>query len=421
MKKNYLLTVLLLNSVLIFAQPLSQWRGPERDGIYPDTGLLSSWPENGPPLLWSVEEIGKGYSSAVSDGQMVFVTGMKEQSDYLTAMDINGKVLWSREFGPSWTGSFPESRCTPTVDGDRVYVLSGKGTMACINVKDGTIRWSFDAFKQFNGECGDWGVCESLLIMDDKLFYSPAGNKTTMVALNKNTGETIWMSESLDDKSAYVSPRLVRYGGKNIVANILNDNLIGVDAENGKILWKFNYGNFSPEEGLKIWPGAPHTNTITPLFSEGMLYITGGYNHKGVMFKLPADASSIEMIWSDTTLDCHHGGVVLLNGNIYGANWFDNARGNWCSINWETGKMNYQQKWFTKGSIISADGLLYFYEEKNGNIGLVKPNPEGFEVISSFKVPLGKGPHWAHPTIKDGILYVRHGEAVMAYDIRKND
>jgi outer membrane protein assembly factor BamB len=417
MKRKAIILILSLFSALSFSQAIAQWRGPERNGIYPDSGLLSKWPEKGPKLLWSAEGIGKGYSSAVSNGNMVFVTGMKGGSDYLAAVDLSGKILWQTEIGEGWGGSFPESRCTPTVEGDNVYVLSGKGIIACINAQDGKVKWSFDAVKKFEGVYGDWGVCESLLIDGDKLYYSPAGKKTTMVALNKNTGETIWTSESLDDKSAYVSPLLIRYANKKIVVNVLNDYLIGVDAENGKILWKYNYGELSPEEGMKIWPGAPHTNTITPLFHDGMLYITGGYNHVGAMFGLSEDASSINLIWTDTTLDCHHGGVVLVDGSIYGSNWFDNARGNWCSIDWKTGKMNYEQSWFTKGSIIYADGMLYCYEEKNGNIGLVKPDPLKFEVISSFKVPSGKGPHWAHPSINNGILYIRHGEVLMAYDI----
>jgi outer membrane protein assembly factor BamB len=419
MKRKAIITSLLLISIVAFSQTISQWRGPERNGIYPETGLLKQWPESGPKLLWSSEDIGKGFSSAVSNGNTIFVTGLKDKSDYVTAIDNSGKILWQTEFGAAWNGSFPDSRCTPTVDGDHVYVLSGKGIITCIDAKDGKILWLFDGVAKFGGEFGDWGVCESLLISGDKLFYTPAGKKTTMVALNKNTGETLWMSESLNDKSAYVSPLLISYRNKNILVNVLNDNLIGVDTDDGKILWKFNYGELDPEAGLKIWPGAPHTNTITPLFHEGMLYITGGYNHVGAMFRLSEDASAISMIWKDTTLDCHHGGVVLVDGNIYGSNWFDNARGNWCSIDWNTGKMNYEQNWFTKGSIIFADGMLYCFEEKNGNIGLVKPDLDKFDVVSSFRVGQGKGPYWAHPAIKNGILYLRHGDVLMAYDIRK--
>jgi outer membrane protein assembly factor BamB len=419
MKRIAIITLLFLASFLAYSQPIYQWRGPDRTGIYPESGLMDQWPKEGPSLLWSVEGIGKGFSSAVSNGNLVFVTGLKGKSDYLTAIDQSGKIVWQTDIGTAWTGSFPDSRCTPTVDGDFVYVLSGKGIISCINARDGKIMWSFDGLMKFEGAYGDWGICESLLVLDDKLFYSPAGPKTTMVALNKLTGETIWMTESLNDASAYVSPLLVQYGNKKIVVNVLNDHLIGVDAENGKILWKYDYGALSPEEGLKIWPGAPHTNTITPLFQDGMLYVTGGYNHVGVMFRLSDDASSINLIWTDTTLDCHHGGVVLVDGSIYGSNWFDNSRGNWCSIDWKTGKMNYETNWFTKGSIICADGMLYCYEEKNGNFGLVRPDSQKFEVISTFKVQEGKGPHWAHPTIKNGILYIRHGEVVMAYDIKK--
>jgi len=420
MQKNILIIALLIFSIHLFSQSVSipQWRGPERDGIYPETGLLQSWPDGGPPLLWSVDGIGKGYSSAVSDGKTIYVTGMNENTDVLFAIDNTGKIIWQKEFGPSWTGSFPETRCTPTVVDGRVYVISGKGNMACFDANDGSTTWSFDAYSKFEGVCGDWGVCESLLISGDRIFYSPGGKKTTMVAIDKNNGETIWMSESLDDMSAYVSPRMIRYGNRDIVVNVMNDNLIGVDAENGTILWKYNYGALFPEEGLKVWPGAPHTNTITPLFKDGRLYITGGYNHVGAMFSLSDDASSISLAWTDTTLDCHHGGVVLVDGNIYGSNWFDNSRGNWCCIGWENGKPHWEHKWFTKGSIIYADGMLYCFEEKNGNLGLVRPDPGKFEMVSSFKIEQGKGPYWSHPAIADGVLYVRHGDILLAYDIK---
>ena len=212
--------------------------------------------------------------------------------------------------------------------------------------------------------------------------------------------------------------RSVRYGGKEIVVTLLSNHLAGVDANNGTILWNYKYSKLSPEAGLKIWPGAPQTNTITPLFKDGNLYITGGYNHVGVMFKLSEDASAIHLIWSDTTLDCHLGGVVVLNGYIYGSNWFDNSRGNWCCIDWKTGKTMYDEKWMTKGSIIAADGMLYCFEEKNANVALVNPQTDKFGLVSSFKTPLGKGPAWGHPSIYNGVLYVRRGDVLMAYDIK---
>ncbi len=180
--KIYLLVSALFFSSFVFSQAY-QWRGPARSGIYPDNGLLKEWPAEGPALLWVTNDIGKGYSSAVSDGNTVYITGMKDKQDYLSAINDKGEITWQVVFGPAWSQSFPESRCTPTLDNGLIYVLSGSGTIACVDAKDGKIIWTFDAFKKFNGAYGDWGVCESLLVSGDKLFYTPAGPTTTMVAL----------------------------------------------------------------------------------------------------------------------------------------------------------------------------------------------------------------------------------------------
>lgn len=419
MKQLIAIFALLLVYQGAHSQEISQWRGPVRDGHYPGTGLMKEWPPEGPPLLWSCPGIGKGYSSAVSDGSMVYVTGMRDSTDYLTSINNKGEIVWQVPFGPSWHSSFPDTRCTSTLENGKLYVLSGFGTIGCFNALDGKAYWQFDAAGKFGAAFGTWGVCESLLLVDDMVIYTPAGARTSMVALNKNTGETIWESESLNDTSAYVSPRLIKYGNQRVIVTIMANHLIGVDPANGRILWKYNYAALKPEESVKVWPGAPQTNTITPLYHDGSLYITGGYNHVGAMFTLAPDAASITLAWTDTLLDCHHGGVVLHDGYIYGSNWKDNSRGNWCCIDWKTGKAMYEQKWQTKGSIIASDGMLYIYDEKNANVGLLKPGPEKFELAGSFKAPLGKGPSWAHPEIRDGILYIRRGDVLMAYDIRK--
>jgi outer membrane protein assembly factor BamB len=411
-------SALFILAVSAFSQGIPQWRGPNRDGVYPGTGLLTEWPDGGPPLLWSSNGIGKGYSSAVTDGKVIYVTGMKDSTDYLTALSLNGEILWQVPFGPSWNSSFPDTRCTPTVENGNVYVLSGLGTICCINAVDGKVKWSFNAAGKFGAVYGDWGVCESLLLTNDYVIYTPAGNETSMVAIYKSNGETAWKSESLHDTSAYVSPRMITHGDKSIIVTMMASYLIGVNPQDGNIIWKYDYASLKPEESLKVWPGAPKTNTITPLYKDGYLYITGGYNHVGAMFRLSDDGSAINLVWTDTTLDCHHGGVVLHEGYIFGSNWIDNSRGNWCCIDWKTGKAMYEQKWQTKGSIISSDGMLYIYDEKNANVGLLKPGPEKFELAGSFKAPLGKGPSWAHPEIKDGILYIRRGDVLMAYDVR---
>ncbi|MEI6436375.1 MAG: PQQ-binding-like beta-propeller repeat protein [Bacteroidota bacterium] len=413
--KNLTAIIFMLVALHATAQITAQWRGPERNGIFPGNNLPEQWPADGPAMLWSAEGIGKGYSSAVSDGKNIFVTGMKEKMDVMSCLSMDGKILWQTPVGDAWNGPFPETRTTPTVDGDRVYAISGGGIIACIETAGGKILWSIDGIKTFDGVYGTWGVCESPLIYGDKIIYTPAGNKTTMAALDKMTGKTIWMSESLMDTTAYVSPRLIKYGGKEIIVTLTERWFFGVDASTGKILWKYDFASLLPEKGLQIWPGAPRTNTNTPLYDNGMIYITGGYDHAGSMFRLSETGDAITQVWVDTTLDCHHGGVVKVGDYIYGSNWIDNSKGNWCCLDWKTGKTMYETKWFTKGAIIAAGNMLYCFDEKNGNLGLVRATPEKFDLVSSLKVTLGKGPFWAHPTIYNGLLIVRHGDVVVVY------
>lgn len=418
MTRYFLLIILALTFMSLNAQITAQWRGPSRTGQYPDKNLLQAWPATGPVVAWNTIGLGKGYSSAVWDGKYFYTTGLKGTQDYLTAINDKGETVWQIPFGPAWTESFPESRCTPTVENGKVYVISGNGTIACVEAESGKINWSFDARKKFNGCFGDWGVCESLLVSGDKVIYTPAGPTTTMVALNKSNGETVWMSESLNDTSAYVSPIMIEWAQKKIIITLINSYLIGVDETNGKILFSYNYGNLKADKSLEIWPGAPKTNTITPLFKDGEIYITGGYNHAGAKFRIAEDASFVELLWTDELLDCHMGGVILHNGFIYGSNWLDNSKGNWCSIDWKTGSKGFETKWFTKGAIIEADNHFYCFEEKSANIALVNPDPAKLDIVSSCKTTLGTGPAWSHPSIYNGLLLIRRGEVLMAFDIR---
>jgi len=184
------------------------------------------------------------------------------------------------------------------------------------------------------------------------------------------------------------------------------------------MLWKYRYYDVkTPKWHIR----APIINCVSPVYHDGQIYITSGYNHAGAMFKLNEDASNVELLWNDTILDTHHGGVVKIGDYIYGSNWINNGNGNWCSLKWETGEKMYEKKWNSKGSIIANDGKLYCYDEKRGNVALVEAIPGDFKIISSFKIPKGTGPYWSHPVIKDGVLYVRHGTALMAYDIKDKE
>ncbi len=398
----------------------SQWRGENRDGIYNETGLLTEWPEEGPELLWSVSELPEGYSSVSVANGLIYSTGLKDTMDVLFALDLKGEKQWETPIGKGWMQSFPPSRCTPTVEGDKVWVTSGTGDIGCFNALTGEKIWLFNASRRFEGNFGNWGIAESPLIVNEKVIFTPCGDKTTMVALDKNTGETIWKSKTLNDKPGYASPIVAKINNKNVIINVLASNLIGVDAKNGDILFHKDYASISDEVSVAFWDGGPFTNTNSPIYKDYNIYVTSGYDHVGVMFDLAKDLSKVEIKWIDKTLDVHHGATVLVDGYIYGSNWINNRKGDWCCIDWETGETKYTTTWKTKGSIISAEGKLYCYEEKTGFLALVNANPEKFDIISSFQIPLGKGPNWSHPVIKDGILYIRRMGALMAYNIKKN-
>lgn len=403
--------ILLLISEFIFAQDISEWREENRTGVSAEKGLMKSWPAEGPTLLWSNLDLARGFSSPSFGTNTIYITGNKGNDDILFALDMNGKILWQTVFGRAWTQSNPESRATPTVEGNRVYCSSGLGDLACVEGTTGKIIWSYKASEVHKGTYGSWGIAESLLIDGDKVFYSPGGPETMTIALNKTTGNLIWKSHSLNDKPGYVSPILIEYSGKKMLINVSLGNVFAVDPSNGDILWKVAH--------LARAGGRDLIKCVTPLFNNGKVYVTGGYDTGGMMIDIAKDGKSAKVAWTDNVLDVHHGGVVLINGYIYGANWLNNGDGNWCCIEWNTGKKMWEEHWNNKGSIISAEGLLYIYDEKNGNAGLLKPNPEKFDLVSSFKVTLGDtGPFWAHPVIHKGILYLRHSNALMAYNIK---
>lgn len=414
MKHAFLLSFI---STILFAQinaqVITEWRNG-RTGVYNETGLLKQWPEKWPEMLWYIDSMPDGHSSVSIAHNHIYFTGIIDSLEYLVALDMNGNFKWQTSFGKAWTVSFPESRSTPTIEDNRIYVVSGWGDIACINAHSGKIIWTKAAGKEFGAKFMSWGVSESLIIKDDKVYFSPVGDQTTTIALDKMNGNLIWKSESIGDSLAYVAPILINYGGKNLLVNIAASYIYAVDADKGKIAWKFKHLDVKPPK--ENW--APIIKCTTPLFSEGKIYMTGGYNHAGFMLKMNPEASGVELQWVDTVLDNHHGGVLKYGNHIYGTSWINNGNGNWVCLEWETGKVKYEAKWKNKGSIIAADGMLYCYEEKSGYLGLVPLNPDKFEVISSFKVPYGRGPYWSHPVIHQGILYVRHGKAIMAYNIK---
>jgi outer membrane protein assembly factor BamB len=404
-----------ITSGLTNSQVVSTWRPENRTGVSAEKGLMKSWPAEGPALLWSTADLAKGFSSPSFGTSTIYITGLVEKEDVLFALDMSGKILWKTVIGRSWTESYPDSRATPTVEGNRVYTCSGYGDLACVDGTTGKIIWTYKGSELNKGTYGSWGIAESLLIDGNKIYFSPGGPETMTIALDKIKGTIIWKSASLGDKPGYVSPILVSFAGKKMIINASMQHLFGVDASNGDILWKAAHVASSDPEMSKWDP----IKCTTPLYNDGMVYVTGGYDTGGMMVKIGDDGKSAKVLWTDNVLDNHHGGVVLVDGYIYGSNWLNNSNGDWCCIEWKTGKKMWQEHWNCKGSIISAEGMLYIYDERQGNVGLIKVNHEKFELVSSFKITQGKtGPFWAHPVIHNGILYIRHTNALVAFNIK---
>jgi outer membrane protein assembly factor BamB len=403
MKNTIALYCLLFFTLLspLLAQADSQWRGPERDGIYPGEDLLEAWPEEGPRLVWSMEGLGEGYSSAAVTTDRIYVTGMTRGEGVLYAFSLDRKPLWTSSYGREWSGSHPGARTTPTVAGGRIYVMSAFGRVVCFD-GDGKEVWSRDLAADFGARNLQWGMTESLLVDGDRLFCTPGGRRVMVAVLDRNTGETLEEVRGNGETSGYCSPRIVQHGSRRILITMTERSVVGVDADTYEYLWKQSHVTDY------------NVNANTPLFHEGDLFTVSGYGTGGQMFRLSEDGSRIERLWKQGSIDSQMGAAVLVDGHIYGSG--HNRRG-WHCVNWTTGKVAYSaRKIGNKGNIIFADGMLYCYSER-GDVALVRPDPGNFDIVSSFRIKQGSGPHWAHPVIRDGLLYIRHGGVLMVFDI----
>lgn len=410
--KVQIITVFLFFSLGMIAQPV-QWRGPDRSGYFPETGLLKEWPENGPEIILEAEGIGKGWSSPILVGDMIYVTGMIDTLDYLTALDLQGNVKWQVSYGRAWNQSFPDTRSTPVVEDERIYVQSGTGEVSCINSETGETIWNVNVDENFKAEYHTWGNSETPLIVDDKVICSPGGNETSIVALNKMTGETVWKSKSLGGARGYASATVYEFNGHRFVLALTATHLLALHPNSGEIAWNYQYfdpGKWTFQHNGLIW-------TNTPTFKDNEIFISMGYDYPAVMLQMDSTGTSVSEKFFNRTLDNHHHGLILHDGHLYGSNWYNNKQGRWVCMVWDTGEIKYVDEWDTKGALIMADGMLYAYNER-GNVGLVKPSPDGFEVLSQFRITKGAGPHWAHPFISDGKLLIRHGEVLFVYDIK---
>ncbi len=384
-----------------------QFHGPHQDNKSPDRGLLKEWPEGGPKLIWRAEGLGYGYSSvSIADGR-IFTSGNINDKTVVTALDAaDGHILWQAPNGPAWTKSVPGTRGTPTVDGDRVYDESPLGELVCLEAITGKKIWGLNILDTFEGENIFWGLSESVLVDGDRLICCPGG-KTSVVALNKLTGDVIWKAPSVGEPPSYATPTLAEYQGLRMIITTSLKSMIGVNADTGELLWQVEHVTLHDE------------NVLQPLYHHGQIFVSG-LKTGAVKWKIKVNGrkATVEEVWRSDQMDNHHDDVILLDGYLYGSSAIRNS-GKWVCLDWDTGEIQYAEPGVGKGTLTYADGMLYTLSERLV-VGLVKPTPTGHEVISRFKLaPQGKAPSWAHPVVLGGRLYLRHGEILYVYDVAK--
>lgn len=386
----------------------SQWRGPNRDDISPEKGLLKSWPEGGPKQLWVFKDAGLGYSGySIVDGKL-FTMGIRNGAEELIAIDIKGgKELWAVKIGEILKNGWGDGpRGTPTVSGAFVYALSGQGNLVCATVADGKIVWQ-KTMKEFGGNTPGWGYTESPLVEGNKVICTPGGKDGAIIALDKKTGATLWQSKDFTDGAQYSSVIAAKHNGKRQLVQLTMKHVVGLNADNGSVLWNVDFPG-----KVAVIP--------TPIFHDGQVYVTAGYGVGCLSFNVGAN-NAITGLYTNKVMKNHHGGVVLVDGHVYGHS--DGA--GWTCQNLKTGEEVWSEKSaLRKGAVAYADGMLYCLAEDNGTVVLADASPKGWKEHGRFKLepqttqrnPQGR--IWTHPVISGGRLYLRDQELLHCYDVK---
>lgn len=397
------------------AQDWPQWRGPDRNDISPETGLLKTWPEGGPTRLWLNQNAGKGYAGlAIANGRL-YTLGLEDKTEFVLCLDaMTGEEVWRKALGGSFSDSFGDGpRSTPSIDGNRAYVMSSIGILACLSLDRGEIDWQVQ-MKDFGGSIPQWGYAESPLVDGDLVICTPGGTKGTILALNKQTGETVWQSKpiqvTVDEltsppaKAHYASILPITWNGKRQYVQLTEVAVVGIDAVDGTILWQSE------------WPGRIAV-IPSPIFDKGQVYVTSGYGIGSKLIDLKPD-HQVSEVWFTKTMMNHHGSVVLVNDHFYGSS----ERGFVCQDR-ATGKAKWVNRKIGKGALIYADGLFYHVQEDNGKVLLFSANEQGSSLKGSFVLDpqsedRKQGKVWVHPIIANGRLYLRDQEYIYSFDVK---
>lgn len=386
-----------------------EWRGADRAGIYPDQGLLKEWPEEGLPLVWEFSELGQGYGSPVFTRDGMYIMGEADSLGILFAFDLEGKLLWKSDYGTEWMKNYKGPRCAPTIAGDQVYLMSGMGRITCFNRHTGEKEWTIGMMEDLNGVFPLFGHTEALAVDRHRIFCTPGGRDTNVVALDRFTGEILWISSGRGERPGYNQPKVIRLPERNILVTYTAYEMLGLDTETGDLLWVHEQDN-TPVEERRPGMGDTHSNTV--LFEDGFIYYAAGDGNCGVKLELAPDGSSIREVWRLKEFDSYMGGIVKIGDYLYGGNA---TKPNLMSVNAMTGEPGMTLG-VGSGALIAADGMLYYYTTR-GDIMLITADPLNMEVKGKFKITKGSNEHFAHPVINDGKLYMRRGGVLMAFEL----
>ena len=395
------------------ADDWTQWRGPKRDGVSLEKGLLKAWPKEGPKLAWQVKDIGSGYSTPVVVGSRLYVLSNEGlENEFVRAYSAaSGKLIWSTRLGavgnPKQQPSYPAARSTATVDGKVLYALGSDGDLACVDVSTGKALWTKSLRNDFGGAPGVWAYSESPLVDGNKLIVTPGGESASIVALDKKTGATLWKSAIPGEKAAsYASAIAVEIGGVRQYVQYLSKGVVGVEAATGKLLWRYDK-TLDTRFGM---------HSLTPVVSANMIY--SGAAAGGGVAKLTAAAGSfsVDSAYVERKAPNGLGGAVRLGEFLYGT-----SGPVLLCTEFATGKVRWEERGIGAGAVCAADGLLFVHGE-NGEVALVEATPEGYKEKGRFAPPAqpdrGQSKAWAHPIIANGKLYIRDLNCLWCYDIK---
>lgn len=388
----------------------TQWRGPRRDGISDEKGLMQSWPAAGPKLIWSVEGLGTGWSSPIIAGGRIHITGDVEDELHIVALDMDGKRRWMAKNGAAWQGPYPGARaCVRYADG-AIYHMNAHGRVVCLDGQSGQEKWAVNVLERFDGKVITWGLAENLLVEGGRVIVTPGGEKAVMAALDAKTGQTVWQSGPLvfekgADGASYASPRLMEVGGTRLIVSCSTRHVFGVDAETGRLLWR------------RPLQTKYEVIAMTPAVIGDCVFMTAPDSTDGRLLRVRMVGGNVDVeeVWK-TTLDTCHGGVIPMDGVLFGS--FYRANNGFAAIDAKTGKELYRSRELAMGSMVWADGRLYYLSQQ-GVMTLIKADAEGHEVVGRFKLVEGrKDDVWAHPVILDGRMYLRYHDRLYCYDVK---